>query len=77
MPSAAFLRLYQEAQINEAMDSGTYVGGTDCYRMPSICEAIAEMEGWTLPERLTYEDMCDILRAQDRADEIEYLMENL
>ncbi|API58480.1 hypothetical protein BSL82_03485 [Tardibacter chloracetimidivorans] len=65
--------LYREAQVNEDMDAGTYVGGTDSYGVSRILEAIAEMAGWVLPRRMNLKEREKYLLDAGRADEIEYL----
>ncbi len=74
---ADLVELYQDAQIASAQDQGLYFGGTDRYSMDRILEEMAS-EGYIpeLPMRLTYDEMVYLLTVSDRADEIEYLMEN-
>lgn len=65
--------LYEEAQINEDMDCGTYVGGTDSYGVTRILEAIAQMVGWVLPPKLTMAERQQWLINNGREDEIDLL----
>lgn len=65
--------LYLEAQVNEDMDGGTYVGGTDHYGVTTILEAIAEMVGWELPAPMDCDQLEAYLRNNGREDELEYI----
>lgn len=69
----AIVDLYEVAQINEDMDNGTYVGGTDHYGIARVLEALAEDCGWNLPEPMNLGARKAWLRERGREGEIEYL----
>lgn len=65
--------LYEQAQVDQDMDAGTYVGGTDQYGIPQVLEAIAKMVGWTLPPRMKLAQREQWLRDRGREAEIDLL----
>jgi hypothetical protein len=67
------VELYRMVQVDEDMDCGSYIGGTDVYHVRGVIEEVAKLAGWELPPRMTLAEREQYLRDQGREYDIELL----